>query len=192
MPSAKRSLFQTPTRVTKRRRSPSKKSVSMRVPKSLLPETKNFIQDSLTNNSTSYAYSSVPSDMGQGDGGNQFIGQKFRMLRLRVNYDFTQLTITEAVRVSIVMPKDPSTIPTLTASLAQWDTSNFTVLHDLLLPDAAEVAAGTFDVTGPLNVEMNSSGTTPLRNNIYIYVHTAGLGATIRFNFGYQIWYTDS
>lgn len=163
----------------------------MKIPRSLLPETKNYI-GSLSNNTTSSAYSSIPGDMSQGDDGSQFIGQKFRMTRLRVHYDFSQLPFSEACRVSVLIPKDPTTTPTGLNAVSQWDTSVYTVLHDMLLPDSPETLAGTFDVVGPINVEMNSLGTGTLRNNIWIYAHSASAGAAMAPKVTYQVWFTDA
>lgn len=194
--SVKRSLFQTPTRVTKRRRITPRSTMSrrmpMRIPKSILPETKNFVQNNLTNTTTNICYSSIPTDMTQGDGGNEFIGKKFRVLRIRVNYDFSQLTVTEAVRFSVLINKDPSTFNLLINARDQWDTADRTILYDMILPDSPDTAAGTFDVVGPINVELNQIGNIPLRNNIIIYAHSAGNGVALAGDITYQVWYTDA
>jgi len=128
--------------------------------------------------------------MSQGDSSEQFIGSKFRLMRLRVNYDWSALTLIEAVRISVVIPKDPTTAPVLSSASRQWDTTAFTVLHDMLLPKDPAVAAGTFDVTGPINCEMNSTGTSPLRNNVYIYVHSGTNGAALATDVTYSCWFT--
>lgn len=189
-PTAKRALFQTPTRCSKRSKLATSMKSVMKVPKSMQPEMKQYEKSTLTTAFTGYAYSSIPTDMSQGDASDQFIGSKLRMARLRVNYDWSQLTLTEAVRVSVVIPKDPSTTPFLSNARATWDTAQFTVLHDMILPPDLSVSAGTFDVTGPINIEMTSNGVTCLRNNIQIYVGSNGNGTGLANDISYSIWFT--
>jgi len=189
-PSVKRALFQTPTRRSKRVKTSTSMKTVMKVPKSMIPETKQYIASALAFSSSNYSYSSIPTDMSQGDSSEQFIGSKFRLMRLRVNYDWSALTLIEAVRISVVIPKDPTTAPVLSSASRQWDTTAFTVLHDMLLPKDPAVAAGTFDVTGPINCEMNSTGTSPLRNNVYIYVHSGTNGAALATDVTYSCWFT--
>lgn len=192
--SAKRALFTTPSRSNKRRKT-TKKSAPMRIPKSLLPEMKQFTKDGLSA-STNYAYSSIYSDMTQGDDADDFIGSKFTLKRLRVIYDYSDLaaSLSEGVRISVVIPKNPSSLPTLTNHIKVWDTQQFTVLFDRILPKDASMLAGTFDVTGPIHMEGINTGTTPLRNNVHIYVHSANNGSNIGnvVRVSYQMWYTDA
>jgi len=188
-PTAKRALFQTPTRRSKRAKTTTMKTV-MKVPKSMQPEMKQFIAGNLASAAGNSAYSSIPGDMTQGDASTQFDGSKFRVARLRVNYNWSGVTLSDAVRVSVVIPKDPTTVPALVQSRDQWDTTTYTVLHDMLLSRDPSQAAGTFDVTGPINVEMNSGGTAALRNNIYIYVHSTGQGSALAFDMSYSVWFT--
>lgn len=192
--SAKRSLFTTPTRTPKRRRTASsKKSTTMKIPRSLLPETKQFIQTNSMSSVTNGAYQSIPGAMTQGDLGDDYTGSKFRIKRLRVYYDFTQLTLTDAVRISVVIPKVAGSLGLPLVNVDPWDTDSYTVLHDMLLPDAQECLAGTFDVTGPINVELNKTG-LPTRNDIFVVAVSAGSGAAIA-NIGvmrYCLWFTDA
>lgn len=189
-PSAKRSLFQTPTRAAKRRKASAKKPL-MRIPKSLLPETKQFIKSSLTNGDTDFAYSSIPTDMTQGDGGNEFLGAKFRIQRIRVFYDI-DTTLSKGVRIAVAIPKDPSGVVGVTNEREAFNTHQDTVLYDMLLPNDPSCLSGTFDVVGPINVELNAAGTTPLRNNIQVYVHSDNVGLTLTGDVGYCVWYTDA
>lgn len=192
--TVKRSLFQTPTRASKRSKTSksSTKSTTMKIPRSLMPETKQYVSSILSSATTNYAYASIPSSISQGDDGNDFIGSKFRISRIRVNYDFSQLSLTSGVRVSVVIPKDPSTYPILTSTIQQWDTQTYTVLHDMILPDSPDTATGTFDVTGPINVHMSSAGSTPLRNNVYLFVYSTGNGSALQTDFSYSVWFTDN
>lgn len=193
--SAKRALFTTPSRASKRRRTAApRRQKPMRIPKALLPEMKQYTKSSLSASSTSYAYSSIPSDMGQGDDGDDFIGSNFRIARIRVYYDFSQISLTSGVRMALVIPKDPSTtsVNAILSTTTPVDKTNFTILFDRLLPDSVDVAAGYFDWSGPLNVEMNKTGTTTLRNNVHLHVYASGVGASMANAFAYAVWFTDN
>lgn len=193
-PSAKRSLFQTPVRSRKKQRTGGKKqSSTMKIPRSLLPETKLYSRSTLANYGLSnLSYSSIPQDMNQGDDGEDFLGSKFRITRMRVYYDFSQSTLTSGVRIAVVIPRNPSSAPVnaLSTSTTPINTREYTVLHDMLLPDAAETAAGTFDVTGPINVEMSNTGTTALRNNVWLLIWSNSIDLTSSCS--YQVWFTDA
>ncbi|CAN8138887.1 hypothetical protein THIOSC15_1210002 [uncultured Thiomicrorhabdus sp.] len=109
-------------------------------------------------------------------------------------YDFSQLTLSEGVRISVVIPKDPSIAPVITDHIDPWDTQTRTVIFDRILGDSAELLAGTFDVLGPINLEGDSTGTSPLRNNVHIYVHSAANGTNLASsnNISYSMWFTDA
>jgi len=192
-PTAKRALFQTPTRSNKRSRTMKARGMavgSSKIPKALLPETKQYLAASLSTSGFSDAYSPIPEQMTQGDSGSEFLGSKFRVMRLRVNYDWSAISLSGAVRLSVVIPKDPTTNPALTSSRQQWDTNTYTVLHDMLIPPDSSLTAGTFDVKGPINVEMDATGSAPRRNNICIYVFNTGNGAALASDISYSCWFT--
>lgn len=189
----KRQLFTTPTRSVRRRTKAKPRTVT-RIPRSMKPETKQYISGANFTNTTNEAYVSVPDAIQQGDNDNQFVGTKLRVLRLRVYYDFSQLSLTDAVRISVIIPKDPTATPSLLYNVDPWPNNAYTVLHDMLLPDDPSVLAGTFDITGPINVQYSSGGITPLKNNIYIYLHSASNGASLA-NLSavkYSLWYSDA
>lgn len=194
-PTAKRSLFQTPVRSRKRQRTMGKKQrTTMKIPKSLLPETKMFFQNTLNNIALNSAFTSVPQDLTQGDDGEDFTGSKFRVQRLRVFYDFSQVALGSGVRVAVVIPKDPTIAPItlFSSTISPINSREFTVLHDMLLPDSPDTAAGTFDITGPINVEMNNAGAAVYKNNIWIYVYSVATNTQLRDSFSYQVWFTDA
>lgn len=191
--STRRALFTTPARPTKRRRTtPARRQAPMRIPKSLMPEMKQYYRNTLVTNGTSYAYSEIPLDMAQGDTSQNFDGAKFRIHRIRVNYDFSQASLSGGVRMMLIIPKDVSFNPTALISSArdQIDTNLHTVLFDRLVSDDLMTAAGTFDWKGPLNVEMNVSGTAAQRNNVFLYVYGNNAGLALRDDFSYSVWFT--
>jgi hypothetical protein len=164
----------------------------MRVPAYLKPETKQFCTTVLSTGNTNDTYSSILLDMTQGDDGDRFIGCKFRVQRLRVNYDFTGLTLTSGIRMSVVISKSAATTPAIFSSRQQWDTDRFTVLHDMLLPTDDSVRCGTFDVTGPINCELDKTGGVALRNNIWVYAYSTGQGVAMRQDISYAVSFTDA
>lgn len=191
----KRSLFQTPTRVSKRRKTTSSKKTSlMKIPRSLLPEVKHYTQSISFTTTTHTAYQSVSNTVLQGDDSDDYVGSKFRMLRLRCFYDFTGGTLSEGVRMCVVIPKDPTTAPSIGSAVQPWDNTSYTVLHDMLLPNDKSVLAGTFDVTGPINVEMNLTSSVVQRNNIFVYLYSQNAAGVIGdiTNFRYEMWFTDA
>lgn len=190
---AKRALFTTPSRSTKRRKTMAKRGAGrFLIPRSLVPETKFHSDGVLGTSTTNYAYQSIPISILSGSGTNARVGAKIRILRMRVMYDFSQISLTEAVRISVVIPKDPSTTPALGNAITPWDTNSFTVLFDRLLGDDTALVSGTFDVKGPLNVDYASTGNTCLRNNVYVYVQSAGQAAAMRLKVTVATWYTDN
>lgn len=162
-----------------------------RIPRSLI-EMKTFEKTDLTGSSTSYAYSSIATDMTQGDGGNQFIGSKFRLMSLKIKYDFSSVTLQSGVRIAIVIPKIPSAIPYLGSSIDNWDAHSITVLKDILLPNDSALKCGIVDLKGPINIELDVSGSSPLKNNVYIFVYSLNNGSLLRSDFSYTANYLDA
>lgn len=189
--SAKRALFTTPSSRTKRRKATPRSKPRMSIPRSLLPETKQFSGAASVVLNTNVTCQQLTAAMTQGDRGDEFSGSKWRMLRMRIFYDFSQLSLTEGVRMSVVIPKDPNVTPSLTSAIAQWDTRSTTVLFDRLVGDDTALVTGTFDVVGPINVELNQGGTGALRNNIWIYFHSANSGTAMSSKNTFSVWYTD-
>lgn len=183
--------FSTPRSSKKGRAAPR-----MRVPRSLLPEVKQYIRPALTNGPPggTTASSLITTDMSQGDASNQFIGSKFRIKRIRVHYDFSDIaSVTEGFRISVVLSKNASlAIPGLANSVSPWDTNQIRVLHDLQLSSALEHRAGTFDVTGPFLCTTNFAGTQPITNNIQVQARNFGKAADMATRMSYTVWYTDA
>jgi hypothetical protein len=189
--SVKRSLFQTPTRASKRARSTKRRnSQIMRVPAYLKPETKQYFQNALTSTLGGVVYSSIPTDMAQGDASNQFVGSKVRLTRLRVYYDFSNITFTTGVRITVLIPKKAGSLNTVSVT-GVFDTDRQTILHDMLLPNDPSVLAGTFDVTGPINVEFDTDGNLCQRNDLHILVASSN-PTSARTQLSYSVWYTDA
>jgi len=193
-PTAKRALFQTPSRTAKRTKTMTTRRAATRIPKSLMPEMKQFIPGiALIATSTNAAWGSIPTSLTQGDNSANFDGSKFRIARIRVMYDFSTLvgSATEGVRISVVIPKDPTAGMSFPANAhTPWDTTSQTVLHEILLPRDLATSAGTFDVTGPINCELNSTGTTPLRNDVNVVAQSAFQGAPLTSCVSYAVWFT--
>jgi len=102
------------------------------------------------------------------------------------------LTLTSGVRIVVSIPKDPNgAVFNPSSSILPVNTRQYTVLYDRLLPDDPSMLAGTFDVTGPINVEMNENATAVLKNNISISVYSLNQGTNLRTNTAYAMWFTD-
>jgi len=187
MPPTKRRLFGTPG-TPKRRKTTAK--VVARIPKALLPEVKQYSVGTLSSDDgSSRAWTSIPVDMSQGDASSQFDGSKFRIAKIRVYYDYSHLAFTSGIRLVVVVPKDVSTTPNIISKNA-IDTNTTTVLYDRLMsPDPANLA-GYFDITGPINVSMNTTGTACLRNAVHIHVYSAANGPALRTATAYAVWFT--
>lgn len=202
------SLYDTPARPRKRARTTTLAprrlfgSVSRpryRIPRSLLPEMKQFVKTQLFGANADEAYSSIPLDLTQGDDGNQFVGTKIRIKRLRVMYDFTGYSTptTTAIRISVVIPKDvnfPPAAGTIVSNrYTPINTHDYTVLHDRLVPLASgDYRVGQFDVTMNLPVEFSLGGTSVRKNDLIVIAYSPGNGTAARAIMGYAVWYTDS
>lgn len=189
----KRSNYHAPLRDTKRSKRSPKKFQRTKIPRSLMPETKQYFQDSLTNPSINYAYSVITSDMSQGDSGSQFIGSHMRVLRIRCYYDFSDYTASlfEGVRLSLYIPKNPTGIIAQNNARDPWDKHLVTPLHEMLLPRDTAALTGVFDWTGPVNVEFDSAGTGALRNALVLQVTSNGSGVNLASRLSYVVWYTE-
>jgi len=177
---SRRRLFTTPTSSAKRRRVMTQTSI----PKSLQPELKQFA--TLTNLGTSGANTaimSIPAYMAQGDGGDQFIGSKFRIVRVRVYFDYSDVVTTSGIRLSLGIPKDPSDTTILSTStegtLAIPIMRQVTMLKEMFLKTDGSNLNGYMEWNGPLNVEMNVSGVTPLKNNLILQINSEGVSGSL-------------
>lgn len=198
--SARRALlFDTPMRPTKRSRTTrARRRMSSRVPRSLLPEMKQYQVSSLSSAVTSFAVSSVPTDLSQGDGGDQFIGNKCRIKRLRVYYDMSLGATGHdggAVRVMVYIPKRPSTAVTTSPILSSTDPIDndfYTVLADRIVPTGESVAAGTMDVKMNLPILFNKTGDTVYRNDLRVGIFAKNATSGLNTNMAYSVWFTDA
>lgn len=192
MSSAKRSLFQTPTRSTKRRRTTptTKRSAPMRIPRALMPEVKQYSATALTTAGANQARHNILTNMTQGTGSDQYLGSRIRMKRLRVHYDYSDLSLTHGVRLLVVIPKQ-TTFGLPANQLSPIDTNEFTVLYDLLLPNDPSVLAGTFDVVGPINMEWDNANNVK-KNGIHVIATSVGAGSGLASRTSLSMWFTDA
>lgn len=198
-----RSVYDTPARPRKRARTTtlaprrlfgSVSKPSYRVPRSLLPEMKQYTVTALGFGDQDYASSSVIQDMTQGDDGNQFVGTKITAKRLRVLYNYSNFT-AGAVRMLVYIPKDASDgNPPVSAIHHPVDTHRHTVLYDRILNTRGgdAILSGHFDVKLNHQIETLLGGTTAVKNNIRIFVYSAGNGLIVRTITAYALWYTDA
>lgn len=187
--SVKRRLFTTPTKAKRR-----KTTTTMRVPKSLLPETKQYTKTMLTGSSTDYTFSHVPDDMIQGYFGNEYVGSKFKIQRLKINYDWTAQvsTMTSGIRMVVGICKDPSVAAHdhVTGVTAQIDHRAVTVLAERYFQPTLDDCCGSIDLKLPLNVEMSSTGSNVMKNNVFIIFYCPGKGTALKTLITYSSYFT--
>jgi len=173
---------------------------AMKIPRRLLPEIKLNIVDSatsfLTNQQASY---DLPDNIVRGTASNDRIGSKIRISRIRVHFDYSGLTtLTSGVRMSLVIPKDPSVTALLSSQYASWDTQRFTVLYDTIMPNDPSCLAGIVEFASPLNVEYGGPQQPNgiQRNNVQLLLFAQAnpndAGSLLAANTNVSIYYTDA
>ena len=155
-----------------------------RIPKALQPELKQFVSTSALSNNTDAAYVSIPSIMNPGTGGDDFEGSKFRIARVRVYYDYTDVATTSGVRMALGVPKisTATTILDDTATNGTVRPANMrstTIFKEKFLKTDGSDLNGYMEWTGPLNVEMNGPGSGIFKNNLIFQVNSDGVGASL-------------
>ena len=192
-PSARRALiFDTPGRPAKRARKTTRR---MRIPRSLLPEMKHAPFTSLSSTSTNYSYRDVGSLPTQGDDSDQFVGTRYRLQRLRVNYDFTSLSPTSAIRILVTKGQSSQTpsLASFSSAAGQPDYDREQVLFDRILSRDDATKAGTFDVRlRNLLMKRYSNGSFIVGDTVYLSVYGVGLGSALSGDFAGTVWYTDN
>jgi len=169
----RRRLFTSPASAAKRRRVMTQTSI----PKSMQPELKQFVTvANLNTTGTNSAILSIPIAMSQGTDGDQFNGSKFRITRIRVHFDYSDVTTTSGIRLALGIPKDPSATTILDTSISGTvvpsNVRQVTMLKEMYLKTDGSNLNGYMEWLGPLNVEMNDNGTTPLKNNLTLQINS--------------------
>jgi len=177
---ARRRLFTSPASAAKRRRV----MTQTRIPKAMQPELKQWVSfQNLNVSGVNAAFMSIPLFMNQGDDGDDFLGSKFRILRVRVYFDYTDVTTTSGIRLSLGIPKDPgnTTITDIgtAGTLIPHNYRQVTMLKEMFLKTDGSNLNGYMEWSGPLNVEMNSAGSSPLKNNLTLQINSDGVSSSI-------------
>jgi len=177
---ARRRLFSSPASAVKRRRV----MTQTRIPKAMQPELKQFVTTAnLQTSGTNTAYQSIPLVMNQGNDGDQFLGSKFRIARVRAYFDYTDVAVTSGVRMAFGIPKDPTTALILDNGTAGTVTPHnmreVTILKEMFLKTDGSNLNGYLEWTGPLNVEMSAAGSGVLKNNLIFQVNSDGVGSNL-------------
>ena len=177
---ARRRLFTSPAPASKRRKVMTQTSL----PKSMQPELKQFISTANFGTASLNATRvSIPTIMNQGNLGNNFTGSKFRIVRVRVYFDYSDVTTTSGIRLFLGIPKDPSTADILdtgtSGTCIPHNMRQVTMLKEMFLKTDGSNLNGYMEWNGPLNVEMNSVGGLPLRNNLTLQINSDGASSDI-------------
>jgi len=177
---ARRRLFSSPASTSKRR----KVMTQTRIPKAMQPELKQYVTtSSLQTTGTNTAYLSIPLVMNQGNDGDQFLGSKFRIMRIRVYFDYSDVATTSGIRMALGIPKDPTGFTIFdTGSSGTVTPANMrvtTMLKEMFLKTDGSNLNGYMEWSGPLNIEMSATGTGVLKNNLIFQVNSDGVGSTL-------------
>jgi len=177
---ARRRLFPTPASSVKRR----KVMTQTRIPRAMQPELKQWISSAtMVLSSANSSTMSIPTFMSQGSDGDQFIGSKFRITRVRVYFDYSDVTFTSGIRLALGVPKDPSTSTILDTStvgtVIPHNMRRVSILKEMFLKTDSSNLNGYMEWNGPLNVEMNDTGTSPLKNNLILQINADGVASLV-------------
>ena len=180
---ARRRLFTSPASAAKRRRVMTQTSI----PKSLQPELKQFVTSTgLIATSTNAAVLSIPTSMSQGNDGDQFDGSKFRITRVRVFFDYSDVTTTSGIRLALGIPKDPSSTTILdvgtSGTVIPHNMRQVTMLKQMFLKTDGSNLNGYMEWNGPLNIEMNDTGNSVLKNNLTLQINSDGVANDLSLN----------
>ena len=156
-----------------------------RIPKALMPELKQWVSAVALDATINDARMSIPSFMQQGNDGDQFLGSKFRITRVRVYFDYSDVTFTTGIRMALGIPKDP-TDTTILSNVTGFSTvvpanmRQVTMLKEMFLKTDGSNLNGYMEWSGPLNIEMNEGGTAPLKNNLILQINSDGVGFSLQ------------
>jgi len=177
---ARRRLFTSPASAAKRRRV----TTQTRLPKSMQPELKQWVSAvSLTSVGANTATMIIPQAMNQGNDGDQFLGSKFRIMRVRVYFDYTDVTTTSGIRLALGMPKDINDNVIMdtgtSGTVIPLNMRRTTLLKEMFLKTDGSNLNGYMEWLGPLNIEMSDDGNSTLKNNLIVQINSDAVGATI-------------
>jgi len=180
---ARRRLFTTPTSTVKRR----KVMTQTRIPKALQPELKQYVSSAnMSTSGLNSAYFSICGIMNQGDDGNDFLGSKMRILRVRVFFDYSDVATTSGIRLSLGVPKDPSDIlitdTGTSGTVVPHNMRTVTMLKEMFLKTDGSNLNGYMEWNGPLNCEFVAAGSTPVKNNLILQINSDGVASDISSN----------
>jgi len=177
---ARRRLFTSPASAAKRRRV----TTQTRIPKSMQPELKQWVSVSaLTTVGANSAVMTIPQVMNQGNDGDQFLGSKFRINRVRVYFDYTDVTTTSGIRLALGIPKDISDNAIMdvgtSGTVIPLNMRRTTLLKEMFLKTDGSNLNGYMEWLGPLNIELSDDGNTTLKNQLILQINSDAVGATI-------------
>lgn len=177
---AKRSIV--PWYAPPRKRSRRTKMPKLVIPKSLMPETKFTDRTSTVASSFFNAFTVLPL---QGDDGDDFIGSKINLRSL----DVTSFVSTPTnVRVSVLIPKDPSVAPTSIGPNLKYSQHDFHILYDEFFT-APDKSGTRFKISlNGKTAEWNTLGSTVLKNNIYVVTNSSVSNTIISSS---RLYYND-
>ena len=126
----------------------------------------------------------------QGDAGNQFVGSALNLKSIDVSvYCGTAGTPGDAIRVTLLIPRDPSVVPTHLDPYRKYSERDYIILHDELIPRVASNGCRfKRNLTGKM--KFNSTGTVTLENNLMVAINLEAAASGNMFG-GVRLYYTD-
>lgn len=173
----------------RKRRKTMKRLTMAQLPAAARPETK-FKDFSASTTSGQFLTDTI--QLTQGDDGDDFNGSQvhLRALDMSMCVDGTSTGVfPDQVRVSILIPKDPTIAPTALTPTLRYGHREFTILYDEYFTPQEKNGTRI-----KLNLGMiqryNVFGTAVTQNQLYVAVNT--LGTTQGIRVGTRLYYTDA
>ena len=140
-----------------------------------------------TNGNTTFTFASLQLSPSQGVDGNQFVGSSLNLKGVDISVYNSLSAGGNAMRVTLLAPKDPSVVPTALNTENRYSERDFTVYYDEFVPSTASNGVRfKRNLTGKM--KYNSLGTTVLENNLYLVVNT---NTTTNIRSSCRLYYTD-
>jgi len=103
----------------------------------------------------------------QGDDGDDYTGSKLYMERLDTTLDAK--TVCGGVRLTVLMPKDPTTVPVALRARSKYDERLFTILYDEFIPGSGAPNAERRRVAiKRMQEKISATSSVIISGNVYV------------------------
>ena len=123
----------------------------------------------------------------QGDDGDDFIGNKCHLERVDTS---CVIGAEQAIRLTVLMPKDPSSAPTPLTGTARYTEDQFVILYDELISPTGNNMCARRKVNVNRYCEYSSAqSSTPIKGNLYVCWNTT---ANTTMQTRTRLYFTDN